>query len=114
MSSQALLPADAARSIVLSAERQDSPSGIVSRTLVQAPGLRVVLFSFANGQELTPHTSTRRAIVQVLEGSCEFLFDGAWKTLDAGALLHMPPGHPHAVRAVHGSFSMLLTLVGES
>ena len=77
-------------------------------------GARVVLFAFADGQELTAHSSRRRALVQVLDGACEFFFGDAWHCLAAGSLLHLPPGHVHAVRASSGPFSMLLTLGAES
>ena len=105
-----LLPSDTAHSIILAQAAETSSAGIVSRTVLQTQELRVVLFSFAEGQELTAHTSSRRALVQVLEGTCEFHFGGAWHELGAGALVHLPPAHTHAVRASKGPFSMLLTL----
>ncbi len=113
MSPRTLLAADAAASLELAAAVQNSPAGIVSRTVLQTPELRVVLFVFAEGQELTGHSSKRRALIQILQGECEFLFNGAWSRLAAGSLLHLPPDHPHAVRATSGPFSMLLTLGAE-
>lgn len=92
---------------------QPAEGGIVSRTLISTTQLRVVHFTFAPGQELTEHTSTRRAIAQVLAGECDFKINGAWSRLVPGAVLHMPPHHRHAVRAAHGSCSLLLTLVTE-
>lgn len=112
MAQSSLIPPDAARTIDLAGTAQNSPAGIVSRTLVQTPELRCVLFAFDAGQELTAHTSRRRALVQILGGECDFLYDGTWHRLAAGALLHLPPGHPHAVRAA-GAFTMLLTLAAE-
>lgn len=113
MSQTSLIPADGAESLVLADSVQVSSSGIVSRTVLQSPELRTVLFAFDAGQELTSHTSRRRALVQVLSGACDFFFAGAWHRLETGALLHMPPGHPHAVRAGAGPFTMLLTLAAE-
>lgn len=113
MSSKTLLAADQAQALPLADTVQMSEAGIVSRTLLQTPELRVVLFAFAEGQELTSHSSRRRAVVQILDGTCEFFFAGAWHTLSAGMLLHLPPDHPHAVRAASGPFSMLLTLGNE-
>jgi len=110
MAHHQLLSADAAAALRLADATQASESGIVSRTVLQSPELRVVLFTFAEGQELTSHTSRRRAVVQILDGTCEFFFAGKWERLAAGALLHLPPNHPHAVRATAGPFSMLLTL----
>lgn len=89
---------------------QYAEAGIVSRTLFAGKSLRVVLFAIAKGQELTEHTSTRRAFVQVLGGSCRFLFNGTWTPMRAGDLLHMPPGHSHAVKAETEDCSLLLTL----
>ena len=113
MSPTALLSADEAQSLRLGSATQASAAGIVSRTLLQTPDTRVMLFTFADGQELTSHTNRRRALVQVLEGAGDFEFGGKWQRLEAGTLLHLPPNHPHAVRAGAGPFSMLLTLGAE-
>lgn len=112
MTPSTLLSADQAEALELADAVQTSPSGIVSRTLVQAAEVRVVLFAFAEGQELTPHSSGRRALVHILEGSCDFFFAGRWHRLGPGSFVHLPPGHPHAVKAAVGPFSMLLTLGG--
>ncbi|MCB1126542.1 MAG: cupin domain-containing protein, partial [Verrucomicrobiae bacterium] len=80
-----------------------------SRTLLDTGNLRLVLFGFDAGQELTEHTSPHHAVIQVLSGSCEFQLAGRPHPLKAGDVLHMPPGLPHAVKATE-RFSMLLTL----
>jgi quercetin dioxygenase-like cupin family protein len=113
MSQSSLVPADAARAVQLAGSVQVETAGIVSRTLLQTPELRVVLFAFAAGQELTTHTNRRRALLQVLSGEGEFFFDGRWHTLASGAWVHLPPGHPHAVRAGDLPFTLLLTLASE-
>jgi quercetin dioxygenase-like cupin family protein len=110
MTQRTLLSSDSAEALKLADAVQVSSSGIVSRTILQSPEARVVLFTFADGQELTAHTSRRRALVQILEGVCDFFFAGRWQRLEAGMFLHLPPNHPHAVRAGAGAFSMLLTL----
>jgi quercetin dioxygenase-like cupin family protein len=68
-----------------------------------------VLFGFAEGQELTEHTSTQHAFIQILSGECEFSIAGDPQNLKAGDFLYLPPNLPHAVRATT-QFSMLLTL----
>jgi quercetin dioxygenase-like cupin family protein len=113
MSQHSLLDSDHAQTINLSDAVSISDASIVSRTLVQNADIRVILFAFAEGQELTAHTSRRRAIVQILDGECDFFFAGRWQRLGAGTLLHLPPAHPHAVRATAGPFSMLLTLAAQ-
>jgi quercetin dioxygenase-like cupin family protein len=89
---------------------QFSDAGIVSRALHDQDGVRVTLFAFAAGQQLTEHASPARALVQVLTGACEFTLAGKKTPLRAGDLLHMPPGLLHGVVATE-AFSMLLTLV---
>jgi quercetin dioxygenase-like cupin family protein len=113
MSQPTVLSSDDAQALTLADATHVAESGIVSRTLLQTPEVRVTLFTFAEGQELTPHTSRRRALVQILDGACEFLFAGKWQRLAAGTFLHLPPNHLHAVKAAGGPFSMLLTLGSE-
>ena len=108
--SHTIFPSNKAALLKFSDLAAVSSSGIVSRAVLQTVELRVVHFVFDEGQELTEHSSPHRALVQILEGACDFLFDGKWQRLDAGSLLHMPPNHPHALKANHGPFSMLLTL----
>lgn len=114
MSQSNLLDATEAQAIVLTEATQLSASGIVSRTVLQSPEARVALFTFAEGQELTSHTNRRRALVQILTGECEFFFADRWQRLGPGTFLNLPPNHPHAVKATHGAFSMLLTLCAET
>jgi quercetin dioxygenase-like cupin family protein len=109
MSEQPLIDAGQEKLLSLKGETQFAPNGIVSRTLLRTSNLRVVLFGFADGQELTEHTSTQDAVVQILTGECEFQLGGKPRALKAGDLLYMPPNLPHAVRATK-EFSMLLTL----
>ncbi len=112
MKSTALLSSAEAGSLSLAESAQAVGHGIVSRTLLATPELRVVLFSFAAGQTLTEHTSTSRAVIQVLGGEGEFSVAGEPRTLRAGELLHLPPRMPHAVRAIE-SMTMLLILAPE-
>lgn len=87
--------------------------GIISRAVLTTPGLRITLFHFAAGQELSEHTSKARALVQILTGRCDFSVNGVVHGLKPGDLLHLPPGAPHAVMASE-NFSMLLTQVTET
>jgi quercetin dioxygenase-like cupin family protein len=110
MSEVPLVQPDQAAVLALDEETVFAPNGIVSRTLLRLPSARSVLFGFAAGQELTEHTTTQHALVLVLSGRCEFLLAGRTHVLRAGHLVYMPPGWPHAVRALE-AFSMLLILV---
>ncbi len=103
------MDAATAKVIALAEETRFAPNGIVSRTLLRTPHTRVVLFGFTPGQELTEHTSTQHALIQILSGECEFSVAGAPHQLKAGDLLYLPPNLPHAVKAT-SQFAMLLTL----
>ena len=109
MSEQPLIDPAREQIVALAAETQYAPNGIVSRTLLRTSNGRVVLFGFAQGQELSEHTSTQHALVQILSGECEFALSGRTHQLKAGDLVYMPPGAPHALKATQ-QFSMFLTL----
>ena len=108
MSATALLPPDQAGVCPLLAPPQNVAHGIVSQAVLTAPGLRVTLFYFAAGQELSEHTTPARALVQVIAGSCDFNLHGQMRHLKAGDLLHLPPRLPHSVRAVE-DLTLLIT-----
>jgi quercetin dioxygenase-like cupin family protein len=110
MKTPPLIAPDETKIVNLPDETQFAAHGIVSRTLLQTAHGRVILFGFAEGQELSEHTSTQHALIQILSGECEFSLEGVWHTLKPGALLHMPPNLRHAVRAQQ-AFSMLLTFI---
>jgi len=99
----------AAKIVSLADETKFAANGIVSRTLLRTAYARTVLFGFAEGQELSEHTSTQHALIQILTGECQFSLAGQRHSLTAGDFLYLPPNLPHAVRATT-QFSMLLTL----
>ena len=109
MKEQPLIDSQSEKVLSLAAETQFAPNGIVSRTVLRTPTSRVVLFGFAAGQELTEHTSTQHALIQILSGECEFSLAGKPNQLQAGDVVYLPPNLAHAVRATK-QFSMLLTL----
>lgn len=109
MSERPLIESDVEKIVSLADETRYAPNGIVSRTVLRTDNSRVVLFGFTEGQELTEHTSTQHALIQILSGECEFSLAGKPRTMKSGDLLYMPPNLPHAVRATK-QFSMLLTL----
>jgi len=109
MNEKPLIEAGAAKVISLAAETRFAANGIVSSTLLRTEHARTVLFGFAEGQELTEHTSTQHANIHILSGECEFFLAGKLHLMKAGDFLYMPPNLAHAVRATK-PFSMLLTL----
>jgi quercetin dioxygenase-like cupin family protein len=110
MSEKPLIDPAREKILSLAEETKFAANGIVSRTLLNTAHVRVVLFGFAEGQELSEHTSTQHALIEILSGECEFRLGGKRHTLKAGTLLYMPPNLRHAVKASQ-PFSMLLTLI---
>lgn len=110
MKEQPLIAPTETKVLDLTDETKFAANGIVSRTILNTAHSRTILFGFAEGQELSEHTSTQHALIQIISGECEFSLDGKVHTLKAGAFLHMPPNLRHAVQAKQ-PFSMLLTLV---
>jgi quercetin dioxygenase-like cupin family protein len=109
MSEKPLIDPANEKVVSLADETKFAPNGIVSRTLLRTNTTRVVLFGFAEGQELTEHTSTQQAVIQILTGECELSLAGQPRLLKSGDLLYMPPNLRHAVKATR-PFSMLITL----
>ncbi len=105
-----LIAATETKVLNLADETRFADNGIVSRTVLTTAHSRTILFGFAEGQELSEHTSTQHALIHILSGECEFSLAGQVHTLKAGAFLHMAPNLPHAVQA-RQPFSMLLTLI---
>lgn len=110
MKEMPLIAPEQTKVLDLNEETKFAANGIVSRTVLVTAHSRTILFGFAEGQELSEHTSTQHALIQILSGECDFSLDGKVQTLKAGALLHMPPNLRHAVQA-RQRFSMLLTLI---
>jgi quercetin dioxygenase-like cupin family protein len=76
-----------------------APDSIVSRTLVNTPEVKVILFGFAAGQELSEHTAARPALLHFLRGEARLVLGGEPFTAKAGTFVHMPARLPHSVYA---------------
>ncbi len=74
-------------------------ASIVSRLLHHDDRVKVTLFGFAPGQELTEHTSSKPAIMQVIAGEGTFGFGGDVREVGPGSWAHMAPLVPHTVTA---------------
>ena len=83
----------------IAAEAPHVPRGIHSQTLYDGPDLRLVLFAFAPGEELSEHTAARPAVVHVLDGEGDAVVGGEPHALGPGTWFRMPAGMPHSIRA---------------
>ncbi len=73
--------------------------GILSRTLHNDERVRIVLFGFAAGEELSAHTAPVPAVLYVLQGEARVKLGEDWLEAKAGTLAHMTPNLPHGILA---------------
>jgi len=83
---------------------------VVSRQVVKSRGGSVTAFAFDAGEGLSEHTTPHEALVYVLEGTARLEIAGTGHRVDAGQLIRLPAGVPHALRAGE-RFKMLLVMV---
>ena len=83
----------------LTAEVQPPKDGILSRTLHNDAHAKIVLFGFGAGQELSEHTSSLPAIIQIVKGEAELTLGNDVVQAKTGALIYMPPQLRHRVLA---------------
>ena len=72
--------------------------GTLSRTLFQDERIKVVLFSFSAGQELSEHTASTPAIMHFLSGDSDVTVGPDSIAATAGTWIHMAPQLPHSIR----------------
>lgn len=87
------------------------PDSIVSRTFYKDGQLKAILFGFDAGQELSEHTSSQVAIIQIVQGEAVVTLGEDRYELSAGSWIHMPPLLKHSVQA-STPLLMLLTMMG--
>lgn len=84
--------------------------GTLSRVLYRDDQVRVVVFAFDEGQELTDHTASKPAIVQVVSGRIRLALDGEPVELGPGSWVRMAPNLTHSVLALEATVMMLTLL----
>lgn len=94
-------------------ESEIPTDGILSRTLHSSDDLRVVLFAFSPGQELTEHTSTMEAVMHFLSGEADITLGDEHQTAGPGTWVRMEPKLKHSIRA-KTPVQMLLLMVKKS
>ncbi len=83
----------------LAKEVQPPDKGIRSRTLYNDDRLKVVLFGFAQGEELSEHTASMPAVLQFLRGEASVGLGDDIVEAQAGTWVHMPKGLRHSIQA---------------
>lgn len=72
---------------------------IVSRTFHREDHAKGIVFGFAAGQELSEHTSTQTAIIQIVQGEATVTLGDDRYELSAGAWMYLTPELKHSVYA---------------
>ena len=88
-------------------------NGTLSRVMFSGDGLRVVLFAFDEGQELTDHTASVPAVIQVVKGRLGLTLGDDTVEIEADSWVHMDAHLTHAVVALEPSV-LILTLQRDS
>lgn len=83
---------------------------VVSKTITKSKYINISLFAFDKGEDLSPHTSTGDALVQVLDGEVSITIGEETFDLKENDSIIMPANVLHAVYA-KTAFKMLLTIV---
>jgi len=84
--------------------------GILTRTLHQDERLKVVLFGFDAGQELSEHTASTPAVLHFLQGEARLTLGTDSMDARPGTWVHMPARLPHSVNARTPVVMLLLLL----
>ena len=87
---------------------QVQPESTVSRTVMKAEGLRIVLFAFDAGQVLTEHAAAMPVLLELIEGHMRVTADGRTVDLRPGGAVHLGTRLPHALEALVPSKMVLV------
>jgi quercetin dioxygenase-like cupin family protein len=94
----------------LAKDGQPPDQGILSRTLFNDHRLKVVLFGFAPGEELSEHTASMPAVLHFVKGEAKVTLGDDFVEAQPGTWVHMPSGLRHSVRAQTPVVMLLLLL----
>lgn len=96
----------------LAAEVEIPEESTISKTLYQDESLKVVLFGFAAGQELSEHTASVPAIIQFVDGEADVTVGDEKLVAQTNTFVHMPAKMPHSIAAKAPTRMLLLMLKG--
>lgn len=91
-------------------EQIEYPSaGVLSKVLIKDNACQYTLFCLAANTEISEHTSTYNATINVIEGEGILNLEGQELALQPGIFVFMPAHAPHALKATE-NLAFLLTL----
>jgi quercetin dioxygenase-like cupin family protein len=86
--------------------------GTLSRVLYKDDHIRLVVFGFDTGQELTDHTAGVPITIHLVSGRMELTAGENHSEIDSKAWVQIPAGMTHAVKALEPSIMVLTLLKG--
>ena len=86
------------------------PDGILSRTIHNDDSVRVVLFAFSQGQELSAHTAPVSALLYFVKGEASLTLGDETMAARAGTFACMTPKLTHAIVAQSPLVMLLIML----
>lgn len=84
--------------------------GILSKEIVKKGNLDITLFCMAKDTKISEHTSTKRAIVHILEGNGEFNLSGEKIKMEKGVLITLKENEVHSLTASEDLSFLLIFL----
>jgi quercetin dioxygenase-like cupin family protein len=94
----------------LAAEANVPTDGILSRTLYNDEQVKVVLFGFAAGQELSEHTASTAVVLHFVQGEATVTLGEDKHEVGPNAWIHMQPNLTHSVHTKTPVVMLLLLL----
>ena len=87
-----------------------TPDSTISRTVHDDENLKVVVFGFDAGQELSEHTASMPALLHFIQGEVELILGEEQRNAAAGSWAHMPAHLPHSIKALTPTIMLLYLL----
>ncbi len=83
----------------------------ISRNFFKADHFKAMIFSFAEGEELSDHSSKKQAVLHVLSGTGLFETETESIQLEVNTWISIPAGKVHCVKA-DKTLHFLLYIIG--
>ncbi len=96
--------------IDLAKEVEPPEQGVLSRTLFKDDDVKVVIFGFGQGEELSEHTASMPAILQFIKGEATLTLGNKTVEAQPGTWIHMAPELKHSVLTKTPVIMLLLLL----
>lgn len=84
--------------------------GILSHTIYNDDQVKVVIFGFSAGQELSAHTAPMPATLYFLSGKASVKLGQNEFSVQAGSFAHMQPDLPHSITADEPTVMLLVMI----